>query len=362
MNDDRNIPVFDSHVHLGRIGGFSMVEEVAGPLGMTAINVLCTTLVGKERTPENAAGLLFKSLHPENYFLFGSLYYDDTETPRKVVSPAAHAESLVAAGCDGIKMLEGKPSVYKTIAHTMDAPEYDEYYEFMQSKQVPILFHLADPATFWDPELIPGFAHRQNWDYTDGTYPTKEQLYREVDNLLEKFPDLRIILAHVFFLSQDRERAERFLDAHPTVSFDITPGSEMYRDFSTDPVKWREFFTKYRDRIVFGTDNSGRKDEHYEQRMTSYTRKVKNMRRFLETDDEFEGFGGTMRGLRLDGEVLENIYHGNFQRYVGEGPKPVDVGLAIGECERLIGYSENSPDRDLFIWELNEVMERLKAL
>ncbi len=30
-----------------------------------------------------------------------------------------------------------------------------------------------------------------------------------------------------------------------------------------DPIKWREFFTKYQDRIVFGTDNSGRKDEHY---------------------------------------------------------------------------------------------------
>ena len=57
-------------------------------------------------------------------------------------------------------------------------------------------------------------------------------MYAEVDHVLERHPGLRAIFAHFYFLSADLKRAGRFLDEHPNVCLDLTPGSEMYDNFT----------------------------------------------------------------------------------------------------------------------------------
>ena len=44
---------------------------------------------------------------------------------------------------------------------------------------------------------------------------SKEELYAEVDEVLRRHPNLRVIFAHFYFLSADLPRAARFFDAHP---------------------------------------------------------------------------------------------------------------------------------------------------
>ena len=104
----------------------------------------------------------------------------------------------------------------------------------------------------------------------------------------------------------------------------------------------REFFIKYSDRIIFGTDIS-----------SNHTLEEAGIRsgivtRWREMDDECripDGADfvlgppedGIMRGLSLPKEVLENIYRSNFVRLTGSGPKPLNRELAIEECERIIG-------------------------
>jgi len=80
------------------------------------------------------------------------------------------------------------------------------------------------------------------------------------------------------------------------------------------PYAAREWFIKYADRIVFGTDITPLPDMyrvHY---------------RFLETADEYfpyttEPRGGQGRfniyGVFLPDDVLEKVYNGNFHRLVG---------------------------------------------
>jgi hypothetical protein len=191
-----------------------------------------------------------------------------------------------------------------------------------------------DPETFWDAESVPAWARERGWFYGDGSFPSKEQIYGEVDRVLQRFPRLRIVFAHFYFLSADLARLGGFLDAHPTVSLDITPGGEMYWNFASDRTQARDFFTAYSDRILFGTDISGGRARD-ERRVRAAREKVTAMRRFLEDGSDFEWMGGTLRGLALDGQDVGRILAGNFHRWVGQVPARVDRELAVAECGRL---------------------------
>ena len=118
-----------------------------------------------------------------------------------------------------------------------------------------LLAHVADPEECWDKDLIPDWAFAAGYFYGDGTYVEKETLYTEVEDVLTRFPGLRIILAHCFFMSADLERLDALMQRHPNVCLDIVSGTEMYWNFGRRPDDWRAFFLKYQDRIIYGTDN-----------------------------------------------------------------------------------------------------------
>ena len=353
----------DCHFHLRASAGISDAMRLLDECGIAKVNALCTAGTLERGLGNNCFALLWKAVHPRRVFVFGGLRYCKPEetTPEGL---RRQAEQLWEAGCDGIKMIEGKPTSRKRIGFALDAPAYEQYYAFLESQGIPLLFHVADPETFWDPERIPAGVKGGAWDYTDGTFPNKEQLYGETERVLEMFPKLRVIFAHFYFLANFPDRASSFLDRWPEVSLDITPGVEMYRSFSRAPDRWREFFTVHQDRILFGTDNSTPSDSQPD-RHRSMIEKVQLMGRFLETRDEFEGFGAAqdemLMGLGLDDEALEKIYWRNFVRYAGKEPRPLRSGLAIRQCQQAIECCADSAEHAELRSELEEVAERLQC-
>ncbi len=256
----------------------------------------------------NEEALKLKKENPGKIYVFGALDYSDRGYLKGKVDFAAQAKKLFEAGADGMKMLEAKPNARKALGIPVDSPIFDSYYSYMEENSFPILMHVADPEEFWDTEKAPEWAKKHGWFWGDGSFLPKEQLYSETEGVLKKFPKLQITFAHFFFLSADIDRASKFLDKWENVSFDITPGWEMYDNFSRRSSEWRTFFKNYSDRIIFGTDNTpptkGNSQEHLEHCLAS----VSKIRNFLETGDEM--FSG--RGLELDKTSLEKIYSGNF--------------------------------------------------
>jgi hypothetical protein len=273
--------------------------------------------------------------------VFAGLNHAQKLSDGRVRTPSLveQVETFTKLGCEGIKMIEGKP----TSRQKMDIPVTDayfaEYWAKVEALGVPIVWHVNDPEEFWNPERLPAWAKEQNWGYGPEDVQ-KEELYAEVDEVLDRHPGLKIILAHFFFLSADLPRAIRFLDAHPTVCFDLTPGVEMLYNLSRDVDASRTFFYAYADRIVFGTDLSSSLtvDEGRFRAGIVY--------RWLESDDTFRvpvgadfllgsPDDGVIRGLALPDDVLARIYGGNFTRLAGETPRSLNVSLAVEECERL---------------------------
>ncbi len=353
MSANSGIPIVDCHTHVHDID--SMGQLVAGMArdGLRRLNALSITGYGEEYLSQNLLCMLFKATYPGRVYAFAGLQHP----PRGVCQDAAayrdHAMRMKDLGFDGFKLIEGKPNARKRIGVSLDADVFHDLYEYLEAEHIPIISHVADSAAFWDIKKIPAYAREEGWFYGDGTYPSKEALYGEVEGVLGKFPSLNIVFAHFYMMAEEgMERARDFLDRWPRTRFDITPGVKMYQVFSADPDAWRDFFLRYQDRILFGTDNG----------FTSSTDTAMNVRRFLETDREFPAWGTTVRGIRLEREALEKIYHANFESLAGMDPKPLRAEHAMDEVDRVRSRAEGSTVREAILREVDLVLDGLRRL
>lgn len=338
-----NIPVIDCHMHITSIEEITNVLEIISKAGFHRVSLL--SMINEKRINYNPDVLFLKSLHPEMFYAFGSLDYSFIFMEKPVQPVQDQVDNLLEIGFDGIKMIEGKPTWRKLLKIGFDEPFYKGYFERVEETKMPLLFHVADPEEFWDPEKVPGWAKEKGWFY-DQTYPPKEQFYREVDKVLYKHPDLKIIFAHFYFLSADIKAASNLLENYRNVNLDLTPGIEMYYNFSMKIEAWREFFVKYQDRILFGTDIFG--GEKVETALT----KTWLVREFLETE----------QGLSLPRQVLEKIYCENFYRIVGFRPRKLKIDLAIEECNRLAKEEASLSSKPLEKTTAGIVLKKIRNL
>ncbi len=314
------LPIIDGHVHFVHPERLDEMLALLDEAGCERANLVC--IPNPDGSTHNPAALYFKERCPGRAFLSAALEYAPalTEPARAAEILAGQIGTLRARGFDGLKLIEGKPQVRRLLPHPLDGPLYAQVWAALEEQQLPVVFHVADPDEFWDPAACPAWARESGWDYSDGSYPAKEDLYSEVDAILRRHPRLKITFAHFYFLSAQLERAARFLDAHPTVCFDLAPHVGMYHDFARRPEAARAFFLRYQERIIYGTDLDTRPLERGEagRRFMRFIPWL--VRSCLEVAGPFTAPDGTaFHGLGLPRGVLEKIYHANFERVYQPG-------------------------------------------
>jgi predicted TIM-barrel fold metal-dependent hydrolase len=360
LNELAKLPIIDCHTHFGgedldAIDG--MLEgEKAG--GVERVAIVITSV--PTRVSANAQALYAKHKYPERVYFLGGMDYSAISQDvdhRLTYSFPQQVDRLMALGADGIKLINGKPNCRKDSGIALDSVVYEPLFARAEATNLPLLWHVNDPEEFWDPEAAPEWAKGPGWLYDD-TYPSNPSLYEETERVLERHPSLTVMFAHFYFLSDFLGRAAALLDRYPNVHLDLAPGIEMLHNFSKRPAEAREFFLKYQDRIVYGTDFSPR------FRLS----RIWVLRNFLETDETYHvptddnlfwpDHRTMITGIKLPEEVLRKIYAGNFARIVSAAPKPLDRPRVMEELNRLtsihdaLGVAPNMPRR---------VAERLAA-
>ena len=323
--------------------------QACDSLRIDRLNIVCTP--HRERLSLVPDALHLKAHYPQRVFVFGGLdvsaYYRDPQHVGALF--AASLDFLSAAGCDGIKMIEGKPDMRKMLPiPPFDSEAFAPFWEKMAQTQVPLLFHVNDPEEFWDANRVPEWAVQRGWFYGDGTFINNESQYAEIFNLLAKNPALKVIFAHFFFLSAQRSRLADLLDRYPNVTIDLTPGIEMYQNFSAAIEETRDFFLKYQERILFGTDIGARAlltSPQTDIQLSESRERVTLIRNFLENPGEFtlHPNGGFLfgnlqtpfHGLGLPEPVLQKIYWRNFEKVVAPSPRPLNPGLIVEMCNQV---------------------------
>ena len=257
---------------------------------------------------------------------------------------------LYDAGCEGMKFLHMKPTIRKQTGKGLNHPSYDKALSFMEEKGMFALIHSKDPRSFWHQDQMLPMQVEKGWCYEGKGFISFEDAHRETLEMLDKHPNLKTILAHLFYVSDDIEEAARVLDTYPNVYFDITPGVEIFENFAKDIPAWREFFIKYQDRIMFGTDA----DETFDTETVDDLYALAEGALFSDNPSYVAHCYVDLKvgGLNLPKEVVQKIYRTNFETFTGGKVNKPNLSLmkegAKYAYETLSKYPEYKTDAKLF--------------
>ena len=321
--------MIDGHIHYAESLEAERLQYIIEAYGLSGVALQCIQKGGKIPVEEDAFSFKRQSSVP--VYIFGGL-------DRRIfsLSPGRMAEALpgeidrlMTMGCDGIKMLEGKPNVRKEYpVPDFDDEIWEEYWDVLEKRQIPVYMHVNDPEEFWDESKVSEYARKAGWFY-DETYVNNQEQYRQMQEVLKRHPRLRILFPHFFFLSKDLGRLAAMLDQYPNVHTDVTPGIELYFNLSDQEKEAKAFFAKYQNRICFGTDIGARSliyEEPIPLSIEESRSRLELTTRFLEEKGDYilypdgyyftEGKERLMHGLGLSAEILKKIYHDNFLKFI----------------------------------------------
>ena len=223
------------------------------------------------------------------------------------------AKELMSQGFKGIKLIRGgKPSCYRGYGKLFDDEIYENFFSLAEKEQYPIIMHNNDPKVNWDINRVSERAIKKGW-YYDETFPSHERYFESVDNVLSRHPNLKIAMAHMGFYSENIEKAFELMENYPNLYMDATPALNIYEELSLVRDKAELFFRKYSDRIFFGTDamNNLVGDERaYNDTKNTVTEY------FFRGKEPTTICGRYIAPIRLDDEMLENIYYNTAIRFI----------------------------------------------
>lgn len=330
--------VIDSHMHIKTSGNrwfdkegktyIELLDQMQKAKGLENVNILalCDEIYGGVET--NIMAAIYKLHNPTAYA------YADLVFPTYPVSlpfpsgfdAETQYEELMEIGFDGFKILQ-KPDLEKIKKFTVDNEYYNEFFALAERDNTHIIWHVADPEQNWLPGAIEG-----PWGYSDGTYPTWQEHYDQVFRVLERHPKLNATFAHFFFLEEKPEELADIFEKYENVGVDVVPGL-MFSIFMKKPEFYREFLTKYADRIIYGSDWAVLQDsnEFGEALMDSIYDS-------LTTEKESNIWGNIVKGIALPDEVTDKILYKNFKRKCHNEPKPINKKALKAYIEKYKDY------------------------
>ncbi len=333
-----SFPVIDAHNHLW---GNWQVEKVVETMDKAGVVSYCD-LTGNVRIEFTEGGYrispgeisdFFENCarrYPGRFYCFTManlaqpadkpLFEDHNRFVDEFIEALNHDVSL---GAKGLKVLKELGLFYRDMSGSLigcDDPRLFPIWEEAGRLGIPVLIHQADPAGFFEP-VTPENEHYDNlkkyhsWSFADPSFPRKIKLLKQRDNLVKQHPGTTFILPHFANYAENIRYVSTLLDENPNVYIDF---SARIDELGRQPYSSREFFIKYQDRIIFGTDMPANIADSLEMYRTYF--------RFLETFDEsfyspdYDGTFDYARwpicGIGLPGEVLKKIYYDNILKII----------------------------------------------
>jgi hypothetical protein len=219
----------------------------------------------------------------------------------------------------------------------VDDPRLDPVFERAGELGLPVLIHSGDPRAFFQPptpdnERYDELSAHPSWSFWGerpdgrGRWPSWEEVLDQFERRVARHPNTVFVGAHFGNAPEDPDRVSRMLDQYPNLV--IETAARIPEIGRHPPARMREFFLRYRDRIMFGTDfqlgsdgslvlgSAGRNPDPPERIPVFYEAHF----RYFETADRdfphptpIQG-NWTIDGIDLPHEVLEFLYWRNAAR------------------------------------------------
>lgn len=300
-------PVIDCHVHIVA----KTPEEVA-----EWVKTMDEVGVEKSIVLTGATGAAFDSLvdllpktYPGRFLLYCGLERTDIDKPDYSDRAVAELVRCHKNGARGVGELSDKGFGLTQDALSRDKrlhpddPRLDAFWEKCAELKMPVNLHVADHPSCWTPldvyqERAPDYQHFNQYGKD---IPSYDELITMRNRILEKHPKTIFIACHLGNQGNDLEKLSLAMDKYPNLYLDT---SARDYEIGRTPRASARFLTKYKNRIVFGTDQ-GRERSMYQIHW-----------QLLETADEYivGRVGWRYYALELPAQVLASLYWGTARK------------------------------------------------
>ncbi len=302
-------PAIDCHNHLDSLDPVEVLA-IMDACGIEHV-VNITMKVGEEAFRVMRK---FADASSGRFSTIGWMDWAGLDEPGFIQRSVDYLERLVERGAVGFKIWKDLGLTLRDARGELvrvDDERLDPLYDKARELDIPVMFHTADPAAFFEPldrfnERYEELAAHPEWSFYGAQY-SKLELLEQRNCVFARHPQTRFIGAHLGESPEDLGFVAAMLERFPNVTVDM---SSRVAELGRQPYSAREFFLRFSNRILFGTDllpDVAMYRLHY---------------RFFETADEYFDYPShasrqgrwMVYGIFLPDDVLRKVYCENALR------------------------------------------------
>jgi len=311
LEDKHQYKIFDSHVH---IWGHRYLNEYVEYVKKFGVGKLLGIGDGDLKTKLESKGLANDIIFCTYLNSYDFLKFKVQKLQNQV--DKAHTKEI-----RHLKIFLGpmfQKFTHNKIPFRINDPRLDPVYSCIEDYDMTVIMHVADP----DITYMKKYRNINK-------YGLKKDRINDFSNILERFPKIPIISAHLGSWPENLDRLGELLDQHSQLNLDTASTRWMIRELGKDLKKSKEWFEKYQDRILFGSD-LGNFEFNVKFFLSKHHRKYYwgsrywSQRLFWETSyqaplpfkDKDNPERTYINGLKLSQSTLEKMYFKNAKELI----------------------------------------------
>ena len=325
-DDFLKVGKIDAHYHIYSAENNSIEQAQKDNFKLLAINTFSDNCERVTQIQTQSSGLLKK--YTADFAYIATFCLDGWDDSTWVENTISWLDSCISEGAIAVKVWKNIGMEFRnkdSVLIMIDDPKFDPIFKHLAEKGIPLTGHLGEPKNCWLPleEMTTKndsnyFANNPNYHmFLHPEFPSYEEQMAARDRMLDKNPNLIFIGCHLASLEWSVDELAAWLEKYPNTAVDMAARmGQLFYQTRENREKVRDFFIKYQDRILYGTDiiDSGQEKEQFQNRM--HETWLKDWE-YLVTDHKMTSnlIDGEFNGLKLPKEVVDKIYKGNAEKW-----------------------------------------------
>lgn len=262
--DFARVPKLDAHVHANIEDPAFLKLAARDGFELLSINVDYPDF--PPLATQAAVAYKMRAADPKRFHFATTFSMDGFGTPGWTAQAEKQVDTGFAHGAVAVKVWKNIGMIAKDAAGKrvfLDDPRFDPVMAHIQAKGVPLIAHQGEPKNCWlpldqmttDNDRSYFSEHPEYYMYRHPEEPSYEQLMAARDRFVARHPKLAFDGAHMASLEWSVDELARFLDRYPNAVVDLAARmTQVQVQSNADHAKVRNFFIKYQDRLMYGTD------------------------------------------------------------------------------------------------------------
>lgn len=329
--DFQRVDKIDAHMHMWEDFDTLFAEQAARD-NFRLVNVSVYTSPDRSPKQQDDFSLRILPKFPGRVDFITTFSLEGFHEPGWADATIAYLNETISKGAIAVKVwknigmeLRDKDGSFIMIDH----PAFRPIMEFLIEQNIPLIGHLGEPKNTWLPieqMTVQGDRdyfrdHPEYHMYLHPEYPNYDQQIAARDRLLENYPKLIFIGAHLGSLEWSVDELAKRLDKYPNMAVDLAERiSHLQHQAVSDWRRVHDFLITYQDRILYGTDLRSSASDVLAKGISSKSDLMAHAQeiwfrhwRFFVTDEEMNvpKVTGTFQGMKLPRTVVDKIYRTN---------------------------------------------------